>query len=188
MAELDKDFVLYRIDPRQGRFVVQAFAEGLFSAFGHNPTIQISDFSGEVRLKPNFIETASLKLTVKADSLRVVDQVSDKDRNEIERMMRDELLETRRYPEISFQSTNVSGEKVFEGMYRVKIRGDLTLRQVTREQLIEGQVTLSEEVLRAQGETRLRQSDYQIKKVSVAGGTLKVKDEVKLSFDIVARK
>jgi polyisoprenoid-binding protein YceI len=188
MGDGETDFIVYRIDPRQGRFVVQAFAEGLFSSFGHNPTIAIPDFSGEIRLKPGQLETASLKLIVKADSLRVADQVSDKDRREIERMMRDEVLETSRYPEIIFQSSVVSAEKVFEGMYRVKIKGEMTLHQVTRGHLIEGQVTLSNEVLRAQGETRLRQSEYGIKKVSVAGGTLKVKDEVKLSFDIVARK
>ena len=33
----------------------------------------------------------------------------------------------------------------------------------------------------------MRQSDYGIKPVSVAGGTLKLKDEIDLSFDIVAR-
>ena len=34
----------------------------------------------------------------------------------------------------------------------------------------------------------MRQSDYEIKPVSAAGGTVKLKDELKLSFDIVARK
>ncbi len=33
----------------------------------------------------------------------------------------------------------------------------------------------------------MRQSDYGIKPVSIAGGTLKLKDEIDLSFDIVAR-
>ena len=34
----------------------------------------------------------------------------------------------------------------------------------------------------------LRQSDYNIKPVSVAGRALKLKDELKLAFEIVARK
>jgi hypothetical protein len=34
----------------------------------------------------------------------------------------------------------------------------------------------------------LKQTDYRIKLVAVAGGTIKVKDELKFSFDIVARK
>ena len=38
------------------------------------------------------------------------------------------------------------------------------------------------------GELSILQSDYWISPVSVAGGTLKLKDELKFAFDIVARK
>ena len=34
----------------------------------------------------------------------------------------------------------------------------------------------------------MRQSSFGIKLVSVAGGTLKIKDDVKVTFDLVARK
>jgi len=34
----------------------------------------------------------------------------------------------------------------------------------------------------------LRQSEFGIKLVSVAGGMLKVKEDIKLTFDLVARK
>jgi hypothetical protein len=44
------------------------------------------------------------------------------------------------------------------------------------------------EVLRATGEFSVRQSDYAIRPVSAAAGTVKLKDELKLSFDIFARK
>jgi hypothetical protein len=43
-------------------------------------------------------------------------------------------------------------------------------------------------MLRASGEFTMRQSDYGIKPISVAGGALKVKDELKFSFEMVARK
>jgi hypothetical protein len=43
-------------------------------------------------------------------------------------------------------------------------------------------------MLRASGEFTLSQSVYNIKPVSVAGGALKIKDELKFSFEIVARK
>jgi hypothetical protein len=43
---------------------------------------------------------------------------------------------------------------------------------------------LSGESLRAQGDFSLKQTDYNIKLVSVVGGTLKVKNELKFSFDI----
>ena len=41
-------------------------------------------------------------------------------------------------------------------------------------------------VFRAQGAFSLKQSDYGIKPVSVAGGTIKVKDELRFTLDIVA--
>ena len=44
------------------------------------------------------------------------------------------------------------------------------------------------DTLRANGEFALRQSDYRIKLASVAGGALKLKDELKFTFDIVARR
>ena len=42
--------------------------------------------------------------------------------------------------------------------------------------------------VRASGEFSLLQSNYGIPPVSVAGGALKLKDELKFAFDIVARK
>jgi hypothetical protein len=43
-------------------------------------------------------------------------------------------------------------------------------------------------MLRASGDFALDQTDYNIKLVSVAGGALKLKDELKFSFEILARK
>ena len=42
--------------------------------------------------------------------------------------------------------------------------------------------------LRANGNFSILQSDYGIRLVSVAGGALKVKDELKISFDVNAKK
>jgi polyisoprenoid-binding protein YceI len=180
--------ITYRVNPRESRLTVQAFAEGLFSAFGHNPKLKASDFAGEVQFHPDHLESSALQFSVKADSLSVSDDVSEKDRREIERMMKDDVLEVSRYAEIAFQSQSVTADRIYEGFYRVKINGRLSLHGVIRDHLVDTQVRLVENGLRAEGETTLRQSDYGIKRVSVAGGTLKVKDEVKLSFLIAAAK
>ena len=42
--------------------------------------------------------------------------------------------------------------------------------------------------VRATGEFSVRQSEYEITPVSAAAGAIRVKDEVKCMFDIVARK
>ena len=180
--------VHYRPDAGRSRFTVQAFAEGLLSSFGHDPVIAIRDFEGEVEFVPGTLEGARVRLTIKAGSLAVADDVKEKDRLEIERMMRDDVLEVSNYPEIVFESTSVTASRIKEGRYRARVIGDLTLHGVKQPNLwIQAEVTFGDDnTLRAQGEFSLRQTDYKIKPVSVAGGTLKVKNELKFKFDITA--
>ena len=184
----ENDAVIYRVKPRESRFIVQAFAEGLLSAFGHNPKLAAREFAGEVKLNRSQLDTSTLEFSVKADSLVVTDDVSEKDRRELERVMKDEVLETSRFPDITFRSKSVTADRIYEGFYRVKITGELTLHGIAREYSIEAQLRLMENGVRAEGESTLRQSYFGIKRVSIAGGTLKVKDEVKMSFLIVAEK
>ena len=180
--------VRYVLDPRTSRFTVRAFASGMLSAFGHSPTIAIRDFAGEAQFSPDNLESASLRVTVKAASLGVTDDVSDKDRREIEREMQEKVLESARYPEIVYACTGVSVDNPANGQYSIKLRGNLTLHGVTHSLTIPARVAVTGDMLRAFGDFSLRQSDYNIKPVSAIGGGLKVKDEVKFSFDIVARK
>ena len=99
----------------------------------------------------------------------------------------DEVLEISRYPEIVFESTAVSAVKG-NGPVRVNIDGNLTLHGFTRPQSLPAQLAPMGDTLRANGEFTLRQTDYRIKLASVAGGALKLKDELKFTFDIVARR
>jgi polyisoprenoid-binding protein YceI len=180
--------VSYRIDSGQSKFIVRALVGGLLSSFGHNHTIGIREFTGEANITPNSIAPASMQLTIKADSLVVLDKVSASDKQEIETKMRNEVLETGQHANISFKSTNISADKTAEGQYNIQIWGDLTLHGVSKSIWFKGQMTLNGSTLRAKGEFALRQSDFKIKPVSAAGGTIKVKDELKFSFEIVAVK
>ncbi len=178
----------YRFDPAASTFSVHAFAEGLLSAFGHDPVIGVKDFHGEATFVPGTFENASLKLTVNANSLSVINDIKQKDRAEIERTMRAEVLETAKYPEIVFQSNHISLSRLREGIYRARVTGELALHGVTQKNVwISGEVTVSPDALRVKGDLPIKQTDYKIHLVSVVGGTLKIKNEVKCSFDIVAR-
>jgi hypothetical protein len=59
---------------------------------------------------------------------------------------------------------------------------------VTHSQPIAVRVALFGAMLRASGDFSLDQTDYNIKLISVAGGALKLKDELKFYFEIIARK
>ena len=181
--------VYYRLIPEQSAFTVQAFAEGLFSAFGHDPVLAIKDFTGEAQFVPGSFASASLKITIKADGIALSNEVKEKDRLEIEQAMREQVLEIAKYPEIVFVSSNISITRLAEGRYRARIIGDLTLHGATQKNLwITAEVTVSEESLRAKGEFSLKQSDFGIKQFSAAAGTIKLKNELKFAFDIAAEK
>lgn len=178
----------YALDAAKSRFLVKAVASGLLSAFGHNPTIAIRNFTGEARFSPEAPEQSSLRLAIDAASLAVTGEVNEKDRHEMERAMREDVLETNRYPEIGFESSGVQASKITEGSYRMKIGGKLTLHGVARDLEMGCNVTVSGDGLRANGDFSIRQTDYGIRLVSVAGGTLKLKDELKFTFDMVAHR
>ena len=167
---------------------MQVFSGGLLSAFGHSPIIAIRDFSGEAEVNPDNLDRSSLKVTINPLSLTVKDDISDKDRREMELAMQEEVLETSSYPEIVYECSNLTATKTDEGQYSVTLNGDLTLHGVTRSQSVAARVVLAEDSLRAFGAFSLLQTDYDLKLASVAGGALKVKDELKFSFNILARK
>lgn len=180
--------VRYLIDGKKSKFTVRAFAAGLLSAFAHNPTIAIPDFEGEIALNPEAVEQSSLRLVIHAASLNDTDDISEKDRSEINRAMHQDVLDTDSFPDIVYECSSVAANKTSEGQYWVTLNGELTLRGITQNQPISARVSLNGDMLRAAGDFSLRQSDYEIKPVSAAAGTIKLKDELKLSFDIAARK
>ncbi len=180
--------VSYKLDNKESRFTVQAFAGGMLSTFAHNPTIIIGDFTGEVKFASDAPDAASLLITIKADSLKVVDDVSEKDRQEIEGKMRNEVLETSTYSDIVFRSTDISLAKVSENWYRALIKGDLSLHGVTRNEQIDSQLRVIGDKLRASGEFMLNQSEYGIRQVTAVGGAVKLKEGLKFSFEIIASK
>jgi polyisoprenoid-binding protein YceI len=191
-AATETGVVHYRFVPDQSRITVQAFAEGLFSAFGHDPILEINEYAGEVEFVPGSFESASVKLTIKADAIVLSSDtkgVKEKDRREIEQTMREQVLDIAKYPEITFVSSNVSVTRLAEGRYRARVIGDLTFHGATQKNLwITSEVTFSGQSLRAKGDFSLKQTDFGIKPFSAAGGTIKLKNELKFSFDIVGEK
>jgi len=176
----------YHIEAGQSTFMVHAAVGGLFSSFGHNHNIAVKNISGETQFTDGTVAPASLHMKVEANSLVVTDKISDKDRQTIEQEMRDQVLETGKYSEITFTSTKIEAIKNSD-TYQAKIWGDLALHGVTHNIPINAQLTFDAKTMRARGEFSLKMSDYSIKAPSVAGGTITVKDTLKFNFDIFAQ-
>src|SRR5271167_3139760 len=148
----------YVIDGRSSRFTVRATATGLLAAMGHNPNINIRDFSGEMRFDPERLEAGSFRLAIKTSSLGVQDDISDKDRREIERLMNQEVLETPKFPEIVYDAPHISVTKMTDMLYSAKLDGELTLHGVTRSLPITARVAVLGSMLRASGDFSLDQT------------------------------
>jgi polyisoprenoid-binding protein YceI len=178
----------YVIDTRASQFTVQAFASGLIAAIAHSPKIAIRDWTGEIEVPSGTLAGASLHVRVNAASLEVLDELRDDDRREIHRIMNKEVLETTEFPEVVYESTQVEAEKLREELYRVKVRGRLRLHGISNDLAFVAQTAFGVDSARSYGDFTLRQSDYNIRIASIAGGTLKLQDELKFSFYVVARK
>jgi len=95
------------------------------------------------------------------------------------RMLGPEVLDTQRYPDIAFVSTAIEPVNAD----RWQVTGDLTIHGETRQTRLV--VTRQDGTYR--GTVVLKQSNFGIRPISIVGGTVKVKDELKVEFEIVAK-
>src|SRR5580658_9272964 len=128
------------IDTRSSRFTLRVFATGILSAMGHNPTIGIRDFIGEVIFDPENLKASAFKLSIKSSSLSVQDDISDKDRREMERLMNEQVLETNKFPQISYEASAISVTEMGDKLFSAKLDGTLTLHGVARNESIAARV------------------------------------------------
>jgi polyisoprenoid-binding protein YceI len=180
--------VCYRLDPGRSRFTVQGFAGGLLSFLAHSPTFAVRNYAGELRLDGGTLRKARFEMTVRADSLELLDRVKPADREDIEGRMRHEVLESARYPEIRFEAGDVSADPTGEGQYRLRMSGRLTLHGVTNPVALDAQLFAYSDGVRLVGESPLRLSEYRIRPVTALGGAIQMDDRLRVAFDLVAWK
>lgn len=179
----------YRLDAAQSTFMVRTFSGGLLFFKGNDHFIKIGNFTGEAQLTPTAINPASLQMTIRADSLEETrDVFTPPQKQIINKEIRELVLESAKYPEIIFKSTEVRGRLAPAGRYQATIGGDLTLHGVTRHIIIPADITLEGNNLRARGEFTINRGDYNVKATSALNGTIRVRDKLKFTFDIVAHR
>jgi polyisoprenoid-binding protein YceI len=179
--------VRYLIDAAASRFTVQAFATGLLSAFGHNPTIGIGDYDGEIQFVPETYENASVRVTVRTAAMEVLDEMKRDDRQKLEQQMYEQVLDVKHFSTAVYAGKEITVQKLSNELLNADVSGELSFHGITQTHSFDARVTAMGTMLRISGEFSLRQSDYGIKPVSFAGGALRLKDELKFKFELVAR-
>jgi polyisoprenoid-binding protein YceI len=182
--------VSYVLDASQSTFMAHAGRSGLLWFKGHGHHLAAKDFSGRVELTPDAITPASLRLVVQAASLHETSAAfTEQQKQIINKELHDIVLHPDQYPEIVFQSTNVTAKpaKVGSG-YDLKLTGDLTLHGVTRRIEIPAALVLKDNELRAVGEFSIERDDFKVKATSAFHGLVRVSNKVKFEFNIVGRR
>lgn len=165
------------IDIEHSSIRVHVGKAGLFSAAGHEHWVTAPIAEGSLDDgQPAHIgfRVAAGKLTVEPDKA-----VSASDQAQVQHDMQTKVLESEQYPEIRFNSTSIQPSA--DGTWVV--RGDLTVHGQTR--------PVSTSVRKQQdayvGRCQIKQTDFGIRPIKVAGGAVKVKDELDIEFSIVPK-
>ncbi len=181
--------VTYTLDASRSKFMAHADRSGLLWFKGHDHHLAASEFSGEVSITPQTITPASLRLVVKAASLHETGSAfTEPQKQIINKELREIVLHPDQYPDITFQSTNVTAKASGANRYEVKIDGNLTLHGVTRRVTIPVVVTLNGNELRAVGEFDIDREDFKVKATSAFHGLVRVSNEIEFEFDIVGQR
>jgi len=184
---------VYSIDRDKSELIVSLYKKGIFSGFAHDHIVIAREFSGAVEFDE--VDPTKFKISIKVPSNSIasdlpeirrkfgLEVLSQKDWIEINKTMRSSRqLDIEKYPIVNFRSESL---KRIEGE-SFEIVGDFSLHGVTK--LVNIPVTISMEngILKLKGGFSFLQSDYNIQPYSSALGTISVKDEALLKFEISA--
>jgi hypothetical protein len=164
------------IDTAHSTLTVFVYKSGLFSAFADDHVIKAPVSRGWLADGPS----AGVEVSIHAADLNVMDPSLAADRRaEVQaKMLSADVLDVAKFPDITFTSNAVESA----GADRWNVSGRLTLHGQSRD--ITFAVARAGNIYR--GEARIKQRDFGIEPIRVAGGTVKVKDEVKVAFEIAA--
>ena len=147
----------------------------------HDLILTPTQWSGTMNVDADNPAASSASLTIDARSIEIVEAVggmkglSDKDRRDIGKNIDEKVLETGKHPQLTFESTSVSGsEPNFTAAGNMTIRGNT--RPVNVALAVNGsQVTAT---------TKISQKDFGIKPFSAMMGAIKLRDDVDFELTV----
>lgn len=161
------------VDIDRSKLTVRVFKSGLFGGLAHDHEIAAPVKSGSIDVR-----NQSVELHFDSRQMKVLDPDLQPDkRMEVQRtMLSNKVLDSDTYSDIHFVSRSVT--RTGDNAYRVE--GDLTVHGVTRPVAVP--VSVAANTYR--GSVKLRQTEFGITPVKLFGGTVKVKDEIEITFEV----
>ncbi len=113
--------------------------------------------------------------------------MGDFERKEFHAALRNQVLEADKFPTIKFTSVSVSNVQRDGDKRSFTLNGDLTIHGTTKRVSFPVNATISNNELRATGEEKFKQTEFGLKPFEKGLGLIKIGDELKVAFNIVAK-
>ncbi len=171
------------------RVMVHVGKAGAFGFAGHAHEVA-APVTGSVTLDVADLARSEVQLEFDSASLRVTGEGEPaQDVPEVQRVMQsDRVLDAGRYPKIVFRSRRVTVGGTTGQLRDLSVEGDLSLHGVTKPCVVPVRLALRDGSLTAEGTATLKQSDFGIQPVTAAGGAVRVKDVLDISFALHASR
>ena len=161
-------------DLAHSKMTVYVYKQGLFSFAADNHEIDAPIASGSYDSATDMVE-----LSVDATKMKVLDpSMSSGHRDDIQSNMAGPMvLDVEKYPTIAFRSTKVE----VDSPGALTVTGDLTLHGQTHSIVVQARKA---DATHFDGSVMLRQSSFGITPIRLVVGTVQVKDDIKIVFEI----
>jgi len=177
----------YRVVPEKSSLRIEVGKGGAFGfVAGHTHEVE-GRIQGRVTADARDLSGAEIQLTIRAADLRVSgkgEPPGDVPKVQ-ERMLGPDVLDVARFPDITFRSSSVAVGEGRSAAADVRVTGELTLHGRTKSITAPVRVRIDGGSLTASGTLTVKQSDFGIKPVSVAG-VVNVKDALTIHFAVTA--
>src|SRR6185312_14799544 len=172
----------YRFGADTGRLLIRTYRTGLGSRAGHDLTIEVTVWHGTAAVGAD-AAASSVALRIDADSFEIregrggIKPFTNADRADIRKTIRG-LLDTARYPSITFASSGLRGVQ-----RDLSVEGGLTIRTATHPVLVRGSIDESSGKPHLRATAQVVQSEWGIKPYSAFLGALKLRDAVDIDVN-----
>lgn len=184
----------YAIDAERSTITLRVYRDGPLARFGHNHVIAVTQLQGSVFREADILQS-DVELSFPVAGM-IVDSPDDRAKagadfpgvlpaeavaGTRQHMLGPQLLAAEQYSHIALHTVAVSGQ-----WPELQLLVEINLRKFTSQLVLPVHMTELENILIADGTTKLSQVQMGLQPYSVLGGGLRVSDNIDVQFHIVA--
>jgi YceI-like domain len=161
-----------QIDLNRSSLTIHVGKTGWLPGVGHEHTVMVPIAEGSI----DDSQPSHISFRVEAARLKVM---PEEHQSEVQHSMQAEVLESSRFPQISFVSEDIqqTGDNAWHVSGRLQLHGQSRSIYLSVRKL-DGRYV---------GATTIKQTDYGIQPIRAVGGAVRVKNELKIDFVIQTR-